>query len=259
MGKSNTARVARQANLAEALISAAANGEAVQVGAASEPATTDEAYRVQSAFSAGFGKTIGWKVGRKSPEVAPSCAPLFRSRTYQSGASIATDAFRLWRLETEIAFRVARDLPARSQAYSRSETAAALGEMLVCFEVVDSRFAQWPEISPLLSLADLMSHGGMVLGDTIPFDPSFDFMGAKVGIRIGEEDEVEGMGNPAGDPIDLIAWLAEKRGLKAGDLVTTGSYTGMNALLPGTTATGTVVGIGSVSARRNGDAAADQS
>lgn len=255
MGQSNTARLDAMDDLSGRLQAAAANAYTVTIRTVEAPASPVDAYRAQAGLIEQFGTPIGWKVGRKSPDVTPSCAPLFEARTYASGAHVATDTFRLWQMETEIAFRIAHDLPTRNTPYTRAETMAAIGEMLACFEVIDSRFAEWPDVPPLLQLADLMSHGGMVLGAPVPFDPAFDFVGAKTSITIGE-DTVVGAGNPAGDPIDLVAWLAANRGLKAGDLVTTGSYTGMRVLPPGKTATGTVAGIGSVSARRNGDASA---
>lgn len=256
MGQSNTARLDPPEDLSLRLQAAAANAYTITVRAVEAPAAIADAYRAQAGLIEQFGTRIGWKVGRKSPDVTPSCAPLFETRTYAGGASVATDTFRLWQMETEIAFRIARDLPAREKAYTRAETMAVIGEMLACFEIIDSRFAEWPDVAPFLQLSDLMSHGGMVLGEPVPFDPAFDFVGARTSICIGEDAAVAGAGNPAGDPIDLVAWLAANRGLKAGDLVTTGSYTGMRALPPGRTATGTVEGIGSVSVRRNGDASA---
>jgi 2-keto-4-pentenoate hydratase len=257
MGKNNRAWLDPTEDLSRKLQAAAANACTISVQGVHAPAVIADAYRAQAGLIEQFGTTIGWKVGRKSPDMTQSCAPLFEKRTYPSGASVATDTFRLWQMETEIAFRIARDLPAREEAYTRAETMGAIGEMLACFEVLDSRFAEWPDVAPFLQLSDLMSHGGMVLGEAVPFDPDFDFIGAKTSIRIGEDAAVAGAGNPAGDPIDLVAWLAANRGLKAGDLVTTGSHTGMRALPPGTTAAGTVEGIGAVSVRRNGAASAD--
>jgi 2-keto-4-pentenoate hydratase len=58
-------------------------------------------------------------------------------------------------------------------------------------------------------------------------------------------------GNPAGDILELVVWLANDvaangAGLRAGDLVTTGSYTGMQHLLPGSRAKANFAGIGRV-------------
>lgn len=257
MGQSSAVRLDPPDDLSRRLQAAAANAYTVTIRTVRDLASVADAYQAQAGLIEQFGEPVGWKVGRKSPDMTPSCAPLFKGRCYASGTSIATDTFRLWKMETEIAFRIARDLPARAEPYSRAETMAALGEMLPCFEVIDSRFAEWPEVPALLQLADLMSHGGMVLGEAVPFDPAFDFPAAKSSIRIGEDPDIAGAGNPAGDPIDLVGWLAANRGLTAGDLVTTGSYTGMRTLPPGRTAVGTIAGIGSVSVRRNGDGQPD--
>jgi 2-keto-4-pentenoate hydratase len=62
-------------------------------------------------------------------------------------------------------------------------------------------------------------------------------------------------GNAAGDLVDLIACLANDLsaaglGLRAGDLVTTGTFNGMYPLEPGHTVSAAFAGIGEVSLTR---------
>ena len=110
-------------------------------------------------------------------------------------------------------------------------------------------------MAPAMLLADLQSHGAMVIGSSVPMPsaPAFETMHVQLdidGVRV-----VDGGGNPAGDVIELLVWLANRpapggRSLRAGDLVTTGSFTGVQALPPGGRAEARFAGVGVVSVTR---------
>ena len=237
--------------LAQAIASGVPIGGAAMPGIEAE----SDAYRVQALVAAGLGPVVGWKVGRKSPQAAPICAPLFASRMHPSGTSLARDAFRLWRIEAELAFRLAQDLPPVAQPRGRDEVLAAVGEVLAVFEIVDSRYAAWPDMAPAMLLADLQSHGAMVIGASIPMPAASALESVHARLDIDGARLVDGGGNPAGDIIDLLVWVANHpapggRSLRAGDLVTTGSFTGLATLQPGGPAEARFSGIGSVSVTR---------
>lgn len=212
-----------------------------------------EAYRVQGLLR--LGPIAGWKVGRKSPTATPIRAPLPAARLHRSGVTLPRDG--LWRLEAELAFRLARDLPPTDHAYDRSAVAAAVGEVVAVFEIVDSRFAAWPDLAPELALADLQSHGALVVGSAAPMPPDASFAETPVRLVIDGRTVVERRGgNPAGDILDLLAWLANAlaaagKPLRAGDLVTTGSTTGLLPLPPGSRAEAEFAGIGRVAVARS--------
>ena len=211
------------------------------------------AYRAQALVAAALGPVAGWKVGRKAPGASPAIAPLFAKRRHRSGETLARDAFRLWRVEAELAYRMARDLPAAGRPYARDTVLAAVAELVAVFEIVDSRYAAWPEMSPAMLLADLQSHGAMVIGEAVPWPASADPLGLPVRLEIGGETvRDQAGGNPAGDIAELLVWAANRDGpaLRAGDLVTTGSYTGVEEVPPGGRALATFGGVGTVSISR---------
>lgn len=216
-----------------------------------------EAYRVQADIAKTIGATVGWKVGRKAPTAAPAFAPLFENRIYRSNATLPRDDFRLWLLEAELVFRIGLNLPPIGRPYARQKIFDSIEEVSAGFEIIDSRFGSWPDLTPQLLVADLLSHGAMVIGSGVSPSPAMSFERAKVRFLIDERVAVEGEGgNPAGDVIELVVWLANHLaltgvGLRAGDLVTTGSYTGMTQLPPGSRAVADFADIGSVAIARS--------
>lgn len=253
MDARDTGAVAR---LADLLVQGFATGIPIaELPPDSRIASPAEAYRAQAILAGRLGPVAGWKVGRKSPAATPIRAPLPAARLHRSGVTLPRDG--LWRLEAELAFRLARDLPPTDRAYDRSAVAAAVGEVVAVFEIVDSRFTAWPDLPPQLALADLQSHGALVVGSAAPMPPDPDFAETPVRLAIDGSTMVERRGgNPAGDILDLLAWLAnalaaEGKALRAGDLVTTGSCTGLLPLPPGGRAEAEFAGIGRVAVARS--------
>jgi 2-keto-4-pentenoate hydratase len=245
------------ATLVTLLLRARRSGQPIDAAAIElAPTSPEEAYRIQRAVAARTGAMVGWKVGAKGPAAPPICAPLLAPTVFGTGASIPSTDFRLWLIESELVFRIARDCPPRADRYERSEVELAIGEVRAGFEIVDSRFATWPDIPPLLALADQQSHGAMVIGSGIPFDPAMDFTSTSVRLTFDGRPMVERQGgNPAGDPIALLVWLANhlavtSGGLRTGDIVATGSCTGMREVKPGERAIASFDGIGSVEVAR---------
>jgi 2-keto-4-pentenoate hydratase len=244
-------------NLPDLLHEAASSGRPIDsVPAALVPADSAAAYRVQSAFAEKIGPGIGWKVGRRSSDGPITRAPLFAKQRFPSGTSFPRDAFRLWRIEAELIFRISRDLgPGRS--YTREDIEAAVDQVSVAFEIVDSRLAAWPDAPPLLQLADLQAHGAMVIGsgrEPLGGGETYESIPVRVSVD-GKTILDQKGGNAAGDLVDLIACLANELsaaglGLHTGDLVTTGTFNGMYPLEPGHTVSAAFAGIGEVSLTR---------
>src|SRR5271166_1859833 len=163
--------------LAELLSAAHAQGESIGAlppGAAiSSPA---EAYRAQAAAAQSLGRIVGWKVGRKAPGASPARAPLFENRLLPSEARVPRDAFRVWRIESELMFRLGADPRPSRRSCTRADVIAAIDHVVVAFEIIDSRFEAWPDVAPELLLADNLSHGAMVVGSSValPVEPSFE-------------------------------------------------------------------------------------
>jgi 2-keto-4-pentenoate hydratase len=104
--------------------------------------------------------------------------------------------------------------------------------MCVSIEIVDSRWTEGFDAPPLAKLADLQSHGALVLGDWRPFTAR-DWSRQSCRVQIGPRAPVESRGShPLGEPAWVLpAWLrhATRGGatLRAGTVVTTGAWTGL--------------------------------
>lgn len=198
------------------------------------PADDAAAYAIQREVMAHLGPIGGWKVGATGPDAPPSCAPLPRSGVAASPAPMAPSCIAV---EAEIAFRLGRDLPPRSSAYSREEIVASLATAHPSIEWLESRFTDPGAVDPLSLLADFSTHGGFVWGPGLENWQNVDFA-AEVVTQDVDGSRLERTGNPAGDMIRLVQWLANEGavwagGLRAGQFVTCGSWTGKAPAGPG--------------------------
>ena len=245
------------ARLASLLAGAHASGKAIAASDVDAVGLSlDQAYRIQAAVAPTLGRIVGWKVGRKTPAGEFAYAPLFENRLYRSGMTLARDTFRVWHVEAELMVRFGHGLPERGRPYDRPEMTRAIDQVMAAIEIIDSRFAAWPDVAPPLLLADLLSHGAMVVGPGIPLPAEAALERAPVRLTIGGDVVVDQIGgNPAGDLLDLVTVLANRlsetgSAIRAGDLVTTGSFTGMRLLPPATRVEAAFAGIGSVALAR---------
>ena len=212
------------------------------------------AYAVQDAIMAALGPIGGWKVGAKGPESEPACAPLPARGLIPSGARLIGAPWLMRGVEVEVAFRLGRDLNPSDGNMLPRDLALAVDAVLPVIEVVETRLADWAEAGALAKLADLQSHGALVLGppsalaaasvDLRTTSARLQFDGAEVASTTG--------GNPAADIWRMLAWLAfhcVQRGvpLKAGQIITTGSCTGMLFAPAGSRVEAELSGIGKVS------------
>jgi 2-keto-4-pentenoate hydratase len=194
------------------------------------PRTEQDAYAIQRLSLAELGPIGGWKVGAAGPEAAPSCAPMPESGLFESPAVLDGRRFTSREIESEIAFVLGRDLPARATPYSPAEVQAALATCHAGLEVLQSRFIDPDSVDGLSNLADLIRHGAYVLGPSIACWREIDFATLEVRQVIAGE-AITRVGNPAGDMLRLVTWLANEGavwagGLLAGQIITCGSWTG---------------------------------
>jgi len=203
------------------------------------PGDERAAYAVQDAVIRLLGADVaGWKVGAASPEALPSAAPLLAPLVRPSPAAFAVAPDSLRGVEAELALSLARDLPLRSTPYGEDEAWDAVAAVHVAVELLDSRYLDRDRLPPAAALADNLSNGGFAFGPPIAGGRSIDFRTARASLSIdGREAKSAVGGNPAGHPSRLLAWLANHaasrgRPLKAGDIVTTGSHTGLTIAPP---------------------------
>jgi 2-keto-4-pentenoate hydratase len=230
--------------LAELLLAARRDERAIgRLPAALVPATAAAAYAVQAQVAPALGAIVGWKVGAASPSAEPNCAPLFAGLVAPSPARWPADRFRLRGVEGELAFRFGIALGPRAAPYGEDEVWAAIESLYPAIEIVDSRFADFPDVDKLALLADNQNNGAFCHGAAVKDWRTVDFLSQPARLLIdGAEVASARGGNAAGHPRRLLAWLANHRarngnGLAAGDIVTTGSHTGLVFAAPGATVT----------------------
>lgn len=217
------------------------------------PVTAEEAYAVQDAVAGALGAIAGWKVGAASPMAEPNAAPLFADLVAASPARWPAARFRVRGVEGELAFRFGKSLPPRPTPYSEDEVWAAIDTLHPAIELVDSRYGDFRAMDKLALLADNQSNGAFCWGAPIRDWRDVDYLRQPASLVV-EGKEVAGAvgGNAAGHPRRLLAWLANHgarrgRGIAAGDIVTTGTHTGLIFIGPGATATVRFAGLGEAS------------
>jgi len=199
---------------------------------AMRPATNEDALAIQKAIMEQMGDTVGgWKCVLPAGETL-NVAPIFANTIHrQSPCPILLDK-GVCRIEPEIAFRFKQDLPPRDTEYGDDEIMAALAGAQLALELIQNRYAGTEEVSYLENLADCLFNQGMYLGPEIPLDkainsPEIDFV-----LSQGEASTFKGK-HPNNGPIRPVLWLAnflrqQGIGIKAGQLVITGSFDGVH-------------------------------
>jgi 2-keto-4-pentenoate hydratase len=222
----------RTAEAAALLIAARASGQGPSDFPEScRPRTRREAYAIQARVAPSLGPIGGWKVGSPSPAAEPMCSALPQRGILQSPA-IVPGPFAYRGVEAEIDFRFGRALPPRPQAYSRHDILAAIETCHAAIEIVECRFAKMDGATHLSALADLQNHHALIGGGANAAWQEIPFDRLTVHVTVDGQQLAKGTGsNPAGDPIALLVWLANHGsrwagGLKAGEVVTTGSWIG---------------------------------
>ncbi|GAA3534689.1 2-keto-4-pentenoate hydratase [Zobellella aerophila] len=224
------------------------------------PQTVEQAYAIQDGLARalwlGQGlRTSGWKVGAPRPGVPPYSAPIPPQRMYDSGTLVGTDAFHMIGIEGELAFRLGRPLEPRATPYSDAEVRDAIGELCVTIELVDTRLQDWQQAGELWRLADNQINGALVVGSGVADWQGIDIGSQPVILRFNGVEQANKIGgHPLGDPTQLLGWAANhlvtrNGGLQAGDLITTGTWTGMIFVEPGTEVEVVFPGIGAARVR----------
>ena len=204
-----------------------------------QPRSLEEAAFVHGIMAAAFGPIGGWKIGAGSPDATPFFAPMPLAWMVRSGTLLAGPRFRYRVLEAEIAFLLGKDLPARAKPYSLDEVVAAIASCHPIIEELESCLTDPKAAAHFSSMADLQMHGGFIHGPACPDWKKIDFTTESVTLAIDGKVQVERTGsNTSGDLMRLLPYLANEGaartgGLKAGQWITTGSWTGNTPARPG--------------------------
>lgn len=211
-------------------------------------------YAIQDGVALATGPVSGWKVGARTPTAEPNPAPLLAGALVKSPAVFDGKAMHMIGVEIEISFHIVRDIPSRTAPVERDEALAAVGDAFVGMEVVDTRLANFQKAEAEWLLADNQMNQALVIGATVPQWKRLDWPDLQVRLEIDGKIEVDHRGGlGAVDPVRPLAWMIDhavryRGGIRAGQAITTGSWTGLRYYPPGSKVRGEFVGLGAVEA-----------
>ncbi|TAN54991.1 MAG: 2-keto-4-pentenoate hydratase [Betaproteobacteria bacterium] len=233
-----------------AVLLSAAHRARAQIQSAGELPDAAQAYATQDLVWQQIrpgARVRAWKVGGANDRVEPAASPILRLE--QSPAQLAGADFHLIGLEAEIAFRLTEDLPSAAQA----DIAAAIGEAVVAIEICDTRLSDWKTASELWKLADFQNNAALVTGSGTARWQTIDWRAQRAQLTVNGATCIDVTGaHPFGNPFRLMPWIAahcarRTGGLRAGDIVTTGSWGGVYYVEPGCQVHARFPGIGEAS------------
>ena len=225
--------------------------------------TIEHAYAIQQRLIArritAGERVVGKKIGVTSQAVMnmlgvfqPDFGILLDGMVYNEGQPIEAKTLIQPKAEGEIAFVLKHDL--MGPGVSAADVIAATEGVMACFEIVDSRIENW-KIKIQDTVADNASCGVFVLGDRL-VDPRDVDLGT-CGMVLEKNGEIVATGAGAaalGHPANAVAWLANTlgrlgMGLKAGEVVLSGSLGIMVPVQAGDSLRVSIGGIGGCSVR----------
>lgn len=180
------------------------------------------------------GATAGYKIGLTSLRMQRFCGidqpiagVVLANGVVGTGAILQGKRYGHVGLEFEIAVRLGRDLPAPGAPYDERAVAGAVDGVAAAVEVVDDRRADYASLDVRSLVADNSWNAGAVLAE---FRTDWPDLAQAAGIVLLNGVEVDhGHGRDVlGHPFVPLTWLANHLattagGLRAGDIVLTGS------------------------------------
>jgi 2-keto-4-pentenoate hydratase len=255
----------RVSDAADILMEARRTGRGIkELPAPCKPATAAEANQIVDEVTRRLGEEIGgWKITfLYKPREKPFRAPVFASRVFKSPANIPVAIAPSRFIEPEIMFRLTRDLPPRAKLYHAQEVAEAL-EACPSFEIIATRFDTSAgrslrdmlnqRLTMVEAYADHITNGAFVIGEPVANWCDVDFAKMRVVMKADDKVIVDTIGGHAfTDPFLALVVLANELrsgpGLKAGQVLATGSFSGYFPVEAGQVVTAEFEHIGRVQA-----------
>ena len=182
----------------------------------------------------------------------PDFGQMTSGMIFNEGDAIRCDTMIAPRAEAEVAFMLKRDLT--GPGVTAADVLRATDCVMPCFEIVDSRIRDW-KIKIQDTVADNASCGVLTLGGVRKDPRKLDL--ALSGMVLEKDGEVISTTTGAsvqGSPVNAVAWLANTLGrlgigLKAGEVILSGSQSPLVPVKPGDSLACHVGGLGSTTVR----------
>ncbi len=244
----DTQQIKRAADL---LVGARRNGTSLEgLPADATPANVAEGHAIQDAVTAALGKRVAAFKAMAPANGEPTRGVIYADTIHPSPARVPLAEVPQCGVEGEVAFVFRRDLPARGTPYTRDEVAAAV-DACAAIELVSSRYRDFASASALVKLADSIANAAFVHAAPSADWRSLDLGKLQVTLTVNREtvlDQVGGhaTGDPLGSAVALVNMMREHGGVRAGQFVTCGSYTGLRYLKAGDECSVRFEGLGAV-------------
>jgi 2-keto-4-pentenoate hydratase len=230
------------------------------------PESIEDGYRVQSEvhqlLAAELGPLVGYKIGctsdvmQKYLAIPHPCAGGVHARgTHRSGVVLKAAGFVRVGVECEIAVRLGKDLVPAGAPFTSDSVAGSIECYLPAIEIVDDRYVEWETLGAPTLIADDFFAAGIVLGEPVARSAVADLVDVEGRALINGQETGRGTGaDVLGHPHNALAWLANHlashgTGLRAGQIVMTGSLVKTVWLDAGDEATMEFSGLGDVRVR----------
>ena len=189
---------------------------------------------------------VGWKIAATSAagqqHIAvdgPLVGSLLADRLLAAGACIALAGNLMRVAEAEFAFRFARPLGRREAPYGVDEVMDAVSELHPTIEIPDSRYEDFARVGAAQLIADNACASWLLVGPAASDWRHRDLAAHTVTASLNGALAATGTGaNVLGDPRVALTWMVNELrvygdGVRAGDLVTTGTCIPPVLIAPG--------------------------
>ena len=223
------------------------------------PGDLDEAYAIRQAFEAiesagGRGAVAGFKIGLTTPIMQKLCGvdepcygAIFASEVHHGRAELATGNYCRLGIETEIAVQLGEDLP---HGHDRDRVAGAVESCMAAIELLEDLRHDYKRLSAAAMVAGNVWNAGIVVAAPVTDWRRLDLAQLTARLTINGREIGTGKGGDVmGNPLNALAWLADKRAaqgtaLKRGTVVMTGSMVPIQFPAAGDRAVVEVEGLG---------------
>ena len=227
------------------------------------PQSMAEGYDVQEALrellQPKLGAQVGYKIGCTSAvmqqylAIAHPCAGnIFANQVHDSGVVLQVGDYVRVGVECEIAVRLGHDLLPGGAPLTDDSLAHAIDCYYPAIEIVDDRYTKWETLGAATLVADDFFAAGCVLGKPVSPSAIADLRDVRGDALINGHEVAFGTGaDVLGHPHLALRWLAENlasrgQGLRAGQIVMTGSLVKTLWLAPGDRVKMLFAGLGEV-------------
>jgi len=202
-----------------------------------KPTTIPEGHAIQDATSRLLGKLIAGFKAMNPPDAEANRGIIYGGTIHPTPADLPAALVPQCGVEAEVAFVFRQAYPPRATPYTRDEVAAGM-DACAAIEIVSGRFAMDAKVSNLEKLADSIINAGLVHDVPRKDWQGLDLGRIKVtvtvnGQTIAEQEGGHATGDPLGVATALVNMWTAQGGVRAGQFVTCGSYTGLKYLKPG--------------------------